>query len=216
MISSHVPMMLGTTRTELTNQLGGVEGIFDMTEAQAKERLRTYLAAEDIDEAFSIFQASRPEANPSEVFFTIVSARGYRRDQTMMAEMRALGATAPTYVYRLMWRQPVEGGRRVSKHSLDLPFMFDNADKMEYMVGPETDSTRAMENIMAESWIAFARNGDPNNAAIPEWRPYDLENRYTMMLDDPPGLEADPHRAEREFMQQYPTQQMGTGALHRR
>lgn len=215
-ISSHVPMMLGTTRTELTNQLGGVEGIFDMTEAQAKERLRTYLAAEDIDDAFSIFQASRPQANPSEVFFTIVSARGYRRDQTMMAEMRALGATAPTYVYRLMWRQPVEGGRRVSQHSLDLPFVFDNADKMEYMVGPETDSTRAMENIMAESWIAFARNGNPNNAAIPDWRPYDLENRYTMMLDDPPELVADPHQAEREFMQQYPTQQMGTGALHRR
>ncbi len=215
-ISSHVPMMLGTTRTELTNQMGGLPGIFEMDEAQAKERLRTFIDPEDVDEAFSIFQASRPEANPSEVFFTIVSARGYRRDQTLMSEMRALGATAPTYVYRLMWRQPVEGGRRVSQHSLCLPFVFDNADKMEYMVGPETDSTRAMEDIMAGSWISFARNGNPNNPAIPEWRPYDLENRYTMMLDDPPHLEADPHRAEREFMERYPTQQLGTGAMHRR
>lgn len=215
-ISSHVPMMLGTTRTELTNQMGGIPGIFDMDEAAAKTRLERFIAAEDIDESYSTFKASRPESNPSEVFFKIVSARGYVKDQTLMAEMRALGATAPTYVYRLMWRQPVEGGRRVSQHSLDLPFMHDNAHTMEYMVGPETDSTRAMEDVMANSWIAFAKTGNPNNSSIPEWKPFDLENRYTMMLDDPPSLVADPHKAEREFMANYDTQQLGSIAMHRR
>ena len=215
-ISSNVPMMLGTTRTELTNQMGGIPGIFDMDEAAAKKRLESFIAAEDVDEAYTIFKASRPEANPSEVFFKIVSARGYVKDQTLMAEMRALGATAPTYVYRLMWRQPVEGGRRVSQHSLDLPFVFDNADKMEYMVGPETASTSAMEDVMANSWISFARNGDPNNASIPEWKPYNLETRPTMMLDDPPHLEMDPHKAEREFMAGYDSQQLGSIAMHRR
>lgn len=215
-ISSNVPMMLGTTRTELTNQMGGIPGIFEMDEAAAKKRLASFIDPEDVDEAYTVFKASRPEASPSEVFFKIVSARGYVKDQTLMAEMRALGATAPTYVYRLMWRQPVEGGRRVSQHSLDLPFVFDNADKMEYIVGPETDSTSAMEDVMANSWISFARNGNPNNSSIPEWKPYDLENRYTMMLDDPPHLESDPHKGEREFMANYDTQQLGSIAMHRR
>src|SRR5262249_31512356 len=72
-ISSHLPMMLGTNRTELTNQLGSTPGIFDMDQAQAKERLKGYLEDKDIDEAYRIFQASRPQANPSEVFFTIAS-----------------------------------------------------------------------------------------------------------------------------------------------
>jgi para-nitrobenzyl esterase len=215
-ISSNLPMMLGTTRTELTNQLGRTPGIFDMDVTQAKERLKSYLNEGDIDEAFRTFQASRPQASPSEVFFTIASARGYVRDQTIMAEQRAkAGGRGKTYVYRLMWRQPVEGGRRVSQHSLDLPFVFDNVAAGANMTGPDTEQTRAMVDNMANSWIAFSRTGDPNNSSIPEWKPYDLDQRPTMMFDVPSRLENDPHKAEREFMARYPSQQDGGIALHR-
>ena len=215
--SRTVPMMLGTTRTELTNQLGGEAGIFDMDESQAKERLTRFLNAEDIDVAWEIFQNSRPQANPSEVFFTIASARGYRLDQTLMAEQRVkqIGA-GNTYVYRLMWRQPVEGGRRVSQHSLCIPFVFDNVGVVPDVTGPETDSTRAMADSMANTWIAFARSGDPNNSSIPEWSPYDLQNRNTMLFDDPSRAVNDPHQAEREFLAAYETQQIGGLSLHRR
>jgi len=216
-ISNHLPMMLGTTRTELTNQMGSVPGIFDMDEAQAKERLKSFLEEKDIDEAYKTFKASRPEANPSEVFFTIASARGYVRDQTIMAEQRVKGGgSGKTYVYRLMWRQPIEGGRRVSQHSLDLPFMFDNVAAGARMTGPETEQTRAMADSMANTWIAFARTGDPNNASIPKWAPYDLERRNTMMFDVPSKAVDDPHKQERLFMARYPSQQDGGNALHRR
>jgi para-nitrobenzyl esterase len=215
-ISSHLPMMLGTNRTELTNQMGGEPGIFDMNEAQARERLKAFIDEKDIDEAFRIFQASRPQANASEVFFTIASARGYCRDQTIMAEQRVkAGGRGKTYVYRLMWRQPVEGGRRVSQHSLDLPFVFDTVAAGANMTGPETEQTRAMVDNMANSWIAFARTGNPNNPSIPEWKPYDLQQRPTMMFDVPSHLENDPHKAERDFMARYPSQQDGGVALHR-
>src|SRR5690606_20873669 len=105
-LSSDLPMMLGTTRTELTNQMGSIPGIFEMNEAQAKERLKSFIDEEDINEGWEIFKASRPQTNPSEIFFTIASARGYVRDQTIMAEQRVKTASANTYVYRLMWRQP--------------------------------------------------------------------------------------------------------------
>lgn len=216
-ISSHLPMMLGTTRTELTAQMGSIPGIFDMNEAQAKERLKGFIPAEDINEAYEIFKASRPQASPSEVFFTIASARGYVRDQTIMAEQRvSSGGTGKTFVYRLMWRSPVEGGRRVTQHSLDLPFMFDNVAVVPHMTGPESDETRAMVENMANSWLAFARTGDPNNSSIPTWLPYDLERRNTMMFDVPSRAVDDPHKAEREFMARYPSQQDGGTALHRR
>lgn len=216
-ISNHLPMMLGTTRTELTNQMGRQPGIFDMNEAQAKERLKDFIDEKDIDEAYKIFLASRPQANPSEVFFTIASARGYVRDQTIMAEQRVKGGgRGKTYVYRLMWRQPVEGGRRVSQHSLCLPFVFDNVAAGANMTGPETEQTRAMVDNMANSWIAFARTGDPNNASVPKWSPYDLARRNTMLFDVPSTAVDDPHKAEREFMARYPSQQDGGNALHRR
>lgn len=215
-ISNHLPMMLGTCRTELTNQMGNEPGIFDMNEAQAKERLKGFINEADVGEAYTTFKASRPQANPSEVFFTIASARGYCRDQTIMAEQRVKGGgRGKTYVYRVMWRQPVEGGRRVSQHSLDLPFMFDNVAAGANMTGPDTESTRAMVENMAGSWLAFAKTGDPNNAAVPKWAPYDLTNRNTMLFDVPSTAVNDPHKAEREFMARYPSQQDGGVALHR-
>jgi para-nitrobenzyl esterase len=215
-ISNHLPMMLGTTRTELTNQMGSTPGIFELNETQAKDRLKAFLHPEDIDKAYATFKASRPQANPSEVFFTIASARGYVRDQTIMAEQRVKGGgSGKTYVYRLMWRQPVEGGRRVSQHSLCLPFVFDNVAAGAEMTGPETEQTRAMVANMANSWIAFARSGDPNNASVPTWAPYDLTRRNTMMFDVPSTAVDDPHKGERLFMAQYPTQQEGGLALHR-
>jgi len=215
-ISNHLPMMLGTTRTELTNQMGRQPGIFEMTEAQSKERLKGFLEEKDIDEAYKTFQASRPQANPSEVFFTIASARGYVRDQTIMAEQRVKGGgRGKTFVYRLMWRQPVEGGRRISQHSLCLPFVFDNVAAGANMTGPDTDQTRAMVDNMANSWLAFARTGDPNNSSVPKWAPYDLTRRNTMLFDVPTTAVDDPHKAEREFMLRYPSQQDGGIALHR-
>jgi para-nitrobenzyl esterase len=113
-----------------------------------------------------------------------------------------------------MWRTPVEGGRRITPHSLDLPFVHDNVSKAEHMVGPATAETAAMTEAICESWLAFARTGDPNNAAIPAWSPYDLDRRPVMLFDVPACLADDPQRDERIAMQAYPTQQMGR-TLHR-
>jgi para-nitrobenzyl esterase len=40
-----------------------------------------------------------------------------------------------------------------------------------------------MADLMSSVWIAFARTGNPNTEGLPEWSPYDLENRSTMVLD---------------------------------
>ena len=114
-----------------------------------------------------------------------------------------------------MWRTPVEGGRRITPHSLDLPFMFDNVTKAPDMVGVPTEETAAMANMMSETWLAFARTGDPNNASIPPWQPYDLDRRTVMLFDLAPEAAADPHREERLAIEKYPTQQLGR-VLHRR
>lgn len=213
-ISNAMPMMVGTTRTELSNQLGYEEGAFDLDMAELRRRAARYVGAEAVDEAIAVFQAEAPNASASELYFTIASARGYGLDATIMAEQRVRAKAAPTYLYQLTWRSPAEGGRRVSQHTLDLPFMFDNVAAALHLTGPESDETRAMANVMAETWIAYARTGDPNNAALPAWRPYDLDDRPVMQFDAPPTLAFDPHAAERRFMSRYETQQTGR-TLHR-
>ncbi|MEQ1780668.1 MAG: carboxylesterase family protein [Hyphomonadaceae bacterium] len=203
--SAKVPMMVGTTRTELSNQLGRDPAIYSIDEAALKKRLETFYPPTDIDQAVAVFRASNPDASPTELYFKMTSWRSYIRNATIMAEKRdALnGGDNPTWMYQVTWKSPAEGGRRISQHTLDLPFMFDNVARAENLTGPQSDKTRIMTESMANAWIAFARNGDPNHGGIPHWPTYNLQNRSVMLFDAPPAVVNDPFRSERVFMDRY-------------
>lgn len=203
-LSADIPLMVGTCRTELSNQLGSLDpSTFDLTDDELPARLERYVPAEDVGGLVELVRRSSPDAGAAEVLFTIATARGYWLDSVLQTERKVRQAGAPVYSYRLMWRTPVEGGRRITPHSLDLPFVFDNVDVAADMVGEPTEQTAALAHAMCESWIAFARTGDPNNDAVPEWAPYDLERRTVMLFDVPPAAVDDPHRDERLVMSRY-------------
>jgi len=203
--TAQVPLMLGTTRTELSNQLGRDPSVYALDEAGLKSRLRPFLPPADVDEAVAVFREANPAASPTELFFLITSWRAYILNATLMAEARdALnGPRNPTWVYQLTWRSPAEGGRRISQHTLDLPFMFDNVARAPHLTGPESAETHAMTEAMAGAWLAFARNGDPNHAGLPRWPTYDRAQRRTMLFETPARVVADPFAAERRFMARY-------------
>ncbi|MCR5876774.1 carboxylesterase family protein [Phenylobacterium sp. J426] len=204
--TARVPLMVGTTETELSNQLGRDPAVYQLDNAGLRRRLTTYLPDGDVDAAVEAFRASAPAASPTELFFKITSWRSYIRNATLMAEARSRmnGAANPTWMYQLTWRSPAEGGRRYSQHTLDLPFMFDNVARAPNLTGPETPATRAMADSMANAWLAFARTGDPNHDGLPRWAPYDMKSRKVMLFDVPPRLLADPFSGERRFMERYP------------
>jgi para-nitrobenzyl esterase len=214
--SAQIPLMVGSCRTELSNQVGSMDPTsFDITDDDLPVRLERYVPAEDVADLVALVRRSSPGASAAEVFFSLATARGYWLDSVLQTERKAAQAAAPVYSYRLLWRTPVEGGRRLSPHSLDLPFVFDNVDVAGDMVGPPTEETAAMAAAMSESWLAFARSGDPNNPAVPAWAPYDLERRTVMHFDVPPAAVEDPHRDERLAMSRYDTQQARGRVLHR-
>ena len=49
-----------------------------------------------------------------------------------------------------------------------------------------------MADQMSESWLAFARSGDPNTRALPQWPRYDAKRRPTMQFDLPPRVADNP------------------------
>ncbi|MND05269.1 hypothetical protein D3C83_259490 [compost metagenome] len=63
---------------------------------------------------------------------------------------------------------------------------------------------------MSDAFIALARSGDPNHAGLPQWRPYELEKRSTMVFDAESKLVDDPRGAERRLFAQVPYIQRGT------
>ncbi|CAN5223249.1 carboxylesterase/lipase family protein [soil metagenome] len=205
-MSAKVPMMIGTCKTELSNQLGRDPAIYTIDDAQLRQRLKGYIPDKDMDACLKVFKASSPKANPTELFFKITSWRSYILNSTVLAEKRDIlnGAHNPTWMYQVTWRSPAEGGRRISQHTLDLPFMFDNVDKAANLTGPETEETRAMAQAMSESWLSFARTSNPNHKGIAHWPTYDRAKRQVMLFDTPAKVVADPFKSERVFIERYP------------
>ena len=69
-----------------------------------------------------------------------------------------------------------------SPHSLDLALVFDNVAISESMVGTGPEAQKVADQISA-AWLAFARSGNPNNPAIPDWPAYAAANHATMVFN---------------------------------
>jgi len=97
-------------------------------------------------------------------------------------------------MYLFTWESNYLGGLFKAGHALEIPFVFDNVDDMP-MTGDRPDKYELAE-AMSKAWAAFARSGDPNHPGIPQWEPYTVDNRATMIFDVPCRVETDPYREE--------------------
>ncbi|MFI0409158.1 carboxylesterase/lipase family protein [Actinomadura sp. 3N508] len=92
-----------------------------------------------------------------------------------------LSASRTVYCYEFAYRTPILGGLLGATHSLDLPFVFHNAE-LSPLAGDRGDRGE-VSTRMALAWTSFARNGEPGHADIPTWEPYTPETRATMYID---------------------------------
>jgi para-nitrobenzyl esterase len=192
-----VPLMIGICATETSMLAGaGQPELFDLTWTTLREKLGPQLAGLDAAETIAQYRKLHPDYSPAEAYFRITTDRGFYRSSMLQADRKAAQAGAPVYFYILEWRTPVHGGKWMTPHALDIGFIFDNVDRSEAMSGRGEPQQR-LADIMSETWLAFARNGDPNNAALPTWPSYDSGRRATMILDLEPHVADDPRGAER-------------------
>jgi para-nitrobenzyl esterase len=68
------------------------------------------------------------------------------------------------------------------------------------------------------AYVAFARTGSPNHSRMPQWKPYEIETRPTMVFDENPRLVDDFHSGDRRASDELPEQgtfQVLSGPLFR-
>jgi para-nitrobenzyl esterase len=206
--SSHIPMIIGNTHDETKAFLGGDPTNFTMTWEQMPEKLIPNMRV-DIQPEMVIneYRKLYPQLSPGELFFKITTASRSWRGAIIEAEERAKSG-APTYAYQLDWATPKDNGKFGAPHASDIQLVFDNIDKPgATAIGPQAQT---MANIMSQTFIAFARTGNPNNNTIPEWEQYKLPRRQTMVFNVPSHLEDDPRGAEREIFEKVPYIQAGS------
>ena len=207
--SAHIPMIIGNTHDETRAFLGGDPKNFTITWEELPERLAPELVL-DVEPRHVIarYRELYPNYTPSEVFFAATTAGRSWPGHLVQAEQRAkIGA--PAWMYQLDFGSPIDGGKLRAFHSFDIALVFGNLDKPGSKTGTGP-AARKVSDQMSEAFLAFARTGDPNCAAIPAWGKYELPKRATMVFDETSAMVDDPRREERELFAVAPFLKEGT------
>ena len=222
-LSVNVPMVLGNTHDETRVLIGGGQPkLFDLTWEtlpDALEKGAPFLKSDAVSlpvaEVIKNYREWNPTYSASDVFFAVTTDSRSWRGEVIEADRRAADAKAQphTWVYQVNWKSGVDGGKWGAPHTLDIPLAFDNVALSPGMVGASAEDQKraqAMADVVSETYIAFARTGNPNNARLPKWPAFELEKRPTMIFDLPVRVEDDPRGRERRYLGQVPYVQPGS------
>lgn len=206
--SANIPMIIGNTHDETRAFLGGDPSNFTVSWEQLPEKLIPNMRVDIKPEiVIAEYRKLYPQLSASDLLFAITTASRSWRGAIIEAEERARSGF-PAYAYQLDWATPKNDGKFGAPHASDIQLVFDNIDKPgASAIGSQAQQ---MADIMSETFIAFARTGDPNNTMIPQWKKYSMAKRETMIFNVPPHLENDPRGAERKLFEKVPYIQAGT------
>jgi len=206
--SAHIPMIIGNTHDETRAFLRDPR-YYELQWAELPGLLIPNLRV-DIRPEFVIdeYRKIYPDYSASQVFFAATTAARSWRAAIIEAEERTKQGRQHTFVYQLDWPSPLEP-QLGAPHTLDIPLVFGNLDAEGSITGtgPEAQAVSAM---MSDAFIAMARDGKPRSAKLPEWKPYTLTGRETMVMAMPPRMENDPRGAERKLFERVPYIQPGS------
>jgi len=194
-VSADVPVMIGSTRTELTSSSD--EAAFSLTEAGLRERVAA-LFGDRAQRTIDAYRGANAGATPSDLYFLIASDERYNAPVMKIAERRAALAAGSVYLYYFRWESPYDGGRLRSPHTIEIPFAFHNLEASRLTADAPT--APALADQISDAWLAFARTGNPNTPKLPAWPAFDAAQRSTMVFDTRSAVMNDPIRAQRLAM----------------
>ena len=194
--ADNIPLMIGGTREESAFFLADDDAVWNgtVTEAELRERLAA-VAGGQTDALLAVYRSAMPQASPADLLIAALTGSNFWIRTVLLAERYAERPRAPVYMYSLDWQSPTHGGRMKAHHAMDLPFVFDNTEVADTTTG--APGARDLAARISETWIAFARNGKPDNPAIPAWPGYTVADRATMIFDTACRVAHDPDRDAR-------------------
>ncbi|HXP79530.1 MAG TPA: carboxylesterase/lipase family protein [Verrucomicrobiae bacterium] len=198
-ISADVPLIVGTVNTEGTFFTQPDSPLFSLDEAGMRTRL-TQRFGDATDKLIDLYRKEMPNASPSQIYFLITA---FPTAAITQAERKAAQGKAPVYMYLFAWETPVEGGKRHSPHTVELPFVFNNVEEQPEEVGngPEL---QPLADKVSGAWAAFAHTGNPSAAGTPKWLAYTAVERATMIINNEWKLVNDPRHDVRLIMNGLP------------
>ncbi|HUV45034.1 MAG TPA: carboxylesterase/lipase family protein [Dehalococcoidales bacterium] len=204
-----VPVLVGSNLEEW--KLFGVmdPSIARLTEEQLPGRCRRLIPSGDVSGLIEAYRKAREKrgvsSTPAELLMAIQTDRTFRMPAIVLAETQMQRGT-PAYNYLFTWTSPAMEGRLGACHALELGFLFGTHEENFSGTGPEAD---ALSENMQDTWVAFARTGDPSCESLGKWPAYG-ERRETMLLGRESALVEAPYEEERRAWDAIPDVSAGT------
>jgi para-nitrobenzyl esterase len=192
-LAADIPMMICTTFNEASPSRTDAS-LEKITMDGVKEKLKERFG-EEAGNVADAYARAFPEKKPVEIWSMAISNR---QNAVALANAKSK-QQAPVYLAWFGWQPPLFDKRMRAFHCSDICFWFYNTDLMLTHTGGGA-RPRKLSAKMADSFLQFARTGNPNGGGLPTWPKYTSQNGETMILDDNPVVKNDPDRSARKAL----------------
>jgi para-nitrobenzyl esterase len=187
-----VPLLAGTTRDETKLMFAFNPQFREQSAAELRTRMGGIVGEAHADAVI----ASYGEQAPYETATAAITDSVFWIPTVKLLEAQA--KLAPSYAYRIDWPSPMMGGVVGAGHVIEVGFVFGTHARDEvkdfFGTGPDAEALAA---AMMDSWLAFAKTGNPATPTL-DWPRYDAAKRATTIFGDgAPHVVHDPNAARR-------------------
>ena len=193
-VSASVPLLIGTTKDEMTFFTYANEALDTLDDAGGAAVMRQ-LFGEHADVLYGTYRTTRPGATPVQLV-TAGMTDGFRIPSIRIAERKAALGQAPVWMYRFDYETDVLDGRLGAPHAIDVAYSFGIPDASQ-LSGSRADRHQVAEQV-SSAWASFARHGNPQTDSLGAWPAYDTRQRATMIFDSTCRVAEDPDSQERQ------------------
>lgn len=181
--SLDVPLLIGQTGTEFTLFMLMDQDAYSLDKAGLEMRVKG-MFQDAAPQILEIYRRDFPDYDPSGLWFRIFSDYAMGALSSEIMDVRSVPDAAPVYAYRFDWQTPISGGKLYSPHTIEIPFVFDNATtEAGVVMTGGGDEVAALAKTVSSAWVEFARTGKPAAEALPEWPVFTKEGRESMHLN---------------------------------
>jgi len=183
-----VPLLIGSNRDEARLFLVASGTLDLIDDAMLSGAASAYgLSADGV----ATYRARRPGASAGDLLAAVISDWFFRIPALRVAEARASGSPAGTWVYRLDHPEPAANNGFGSCHAVEVPYAFDTIGDPEAKLLLGDAPSQAVADAVHGTWVRFITTGDPG------WARYDPGARATGLLTERVTEVSDPDGEER-------------------
>ena len=191
--SADVDIMIGTNSDEMNYWIGEIGGmlLYRFTSSVKFEndmKLLSYVEKRRVKQ-FMDSQKGSEIWRMSEFYNELM----FRLPAIHQAEEHAKNG-GKAYMY--YWTVPSAIPDRKACHAVELSYVFGNLEETIY-TGERADEE--ISDAVMQMWTNFARTGDPSTEQI-EWKPYDENDRATLVISAEPHMSNDVLKKQRELL----------------